>query len=95
MLGLVLSTGVIGGVLVINAAHELIHKSGRLEPLVGGILLTGVGYQGFKVEHARSHHSHVATPDESSSARLGESVHAFVPRAVARHAHRMADGSDV
>ena len=37
-----LATGVIGGVLAINPAHELIHKSGRLEPLVGGVLLTSV-----------------------------------------------------
>ncbi|MEO8998271.1 MAG: alkane 1-monooxygenase [Rhodanobacter sp.] len=81
-LGWVLSTGVIGGVLAINTAHELIHKSGRLEPLVGGILLTSVGYQGFKVEHVRGHHLHVATPEDSSSARLGESVYAFVPRAL-------------
>lgn len=82
MLGWVVSTGVIGGVLAINPAHELIHKPGRLEPLLGGILLTSVGYQGFKVEHVRGHHVHVATPLDSSTARLGESVYAFVPRAL-------------
>ena len=85
MLGWVLSTGVIGSVLAINTAHELIHKSGRLEPLLGGILLTSVGYQGFKIEHVRGHHLHVATPADSSSARLGESVYAFVPRALWRN----------
>lgn len=83
--GWVLSTGVIGGTLAINPAHELIHKSGRLEPLVGGVLLTSVGYQGFKVEHVRGHHLHVATPHDSSSANLGESVYAFVPRALWRN----------
>ncbi len=82
MLGWVISTGVIGGVLAINPAHELIHKTGRLEPLIGGILLSSVGYQGFKVEHVRGHHLHVATPEDSSSARLGESVYGFVPRAL-------------
>jgi alkane 1-monooxygenase len=86
MLGWIVSTGVIGGVLAINPAHELIHKPGRLEPLVGGILLSSVGYQGFKVEHVRGHHLHVATPHDSSSARLGESVYAFVPRALWRNA---------
>lgn len=84
-LGWVLSTGVIGGVLAINPAHELIHKSSRWEPLVGGVLLTSVGYAGFKVEHVRGHHLHVATPADSSSARLGESVYAFVPRALWRN----------
>ncbi len=85
VLGWVLSTGVIGGVLAINPAHELIHKSGRLEPLIGGILLSSAGYQGFKIEHVRGHHVHVATPEDSSSARLGESVYAFVPRALWRN----------
>lgn len=81
-LGWLVSTGVIGGVLAINPAHELIHKSGRLEPLLGGVLLTSVGYPGFKVEHVRGHHLHVATPEDSSSARLDESVYVFVPRAL-------------
>lgn len=81
-LGWLVSTGLIGGVLAINPAHELIHKPGRLEPLLGGILLTSVGYQGFKVEHVRGHHVHAATEHDSSSARLGESVYAFVPRAL-------------
>jgi alkane 1-monooxygenase len=85
MLGWLISTGVIGGVLAINPAHELIHKPGRLEPLLGGVLLSSVGYQGFKVEHVRGHHVHVATPRDSSSARLGESVYAFVPRALWRN----------
>jgi len=81
-LGWILSTGVTGGVLAINPAHELVHKSTRIEPLCGGILLASVGYHGFKVEHVRGHHLHVATPEDSSSARLDESVYAFVPRAL-------------
>lgn len=85
IVGWILSTGVIGGTLAINPAHELIHKPTRLEPLVGGILLSSVGYQGFKVEHVRGHHLHVATPEDSSSAALGESVYAFVPRALWRN----------
>ncbi len=82
MLGWILSTGVLGGILAINPAHELIHKSGVFERAVGGILLSSVGYHGFKIEHVRGHHVHVATPQDSSSARLGESVYTFVPRAL-------------
>jgi len=78
----VLSTGVLGGILAINPAHELVHKTSRFERLCGGLLLTSVGYHGFKIEHVRGHHVHVATPLDSSSARLGESVYAFVPRAL-------------
>ncbi|KGI77582.1 alkane 1-monooxygenase [Oleiagrimonas soli] len=84
-LGWLLSTGTIGGVLAINVAHELIHKAGRLEPVLGGIALTSVGYFGFKIEHLRGHHVHVGTPEDVSSARLGESVYPFVLRALLRN----------
>lgn len=94
-LGWLVSTGVIGGVLAINPAHELVHKSSGIEPIAGGILLVGVGYHGFKVEHVRGHHRHVATPRDSSSARLGESVYRFVPRVLwhnTRNAWRLEAG---
>lgn len=82
MIGWIASTGILGGILAINPAHELIHKSGGFERACGGILLSSVGYHGFKIEHVRGHHVHVATPADSSSAALGESAFAFVPRAL-------------
>ena len=81
-LGWLLSQGVVGGVLAINTAHELIHKDSRLEQTVGGLLLASVGYHGFKVEHVRGHHVHVSTPEDASSARFGQSVWHFLPRAL-------------
>ena len=81
-LGWLISQGVVGGVLAINTAHELIHKPGRLEPLAGGILLSTVGYGGFKIEHLRGHHVHVSTPEDASSARYGTSLYRFLPRAL-------------
>lgn len=84
-LGWLLSQGVVGGVLAINVAHELIHKHGRLEPAAGGLLLTSVGYHGFKIEHLRGHHVHVSTPADASSARLGQSLWHFLPRALLRN----------
>jgi len=83
--GWLTSQGVIGGVLAINVAHELIHKSGRMEPLAGGILLASVGYGTFKIEHLRGHHVHVSTPLDASSARFGQNVYAFVLQAVPRN----------
>ena len=80
--GWLLSQGLVGGILAINTAHELIHKDGRLEPLVGGLLLSTVGYHGFKIEHVRGHHVHVATQADASSARLGQSLWGFLPRAI-------------
>ncbi|MEO7326808.1 MAG: alkane 1-monooxygenase [Dokdonella sp.] len=82
MIGWIASTGILGGILAINPAHELIHKSSGFERACGGILLSSVGYHGFKIEHVRGHHVHVATPVDSSSAALGESAFAFVPRAL-------------
>lgn len=79
-IGWLVSLGVVGGVLAINVAHELIHKAGRVEPLLGSLLLASVGYSGFKIEHLRGHHVHVATPLDPSTARLGESSFKFVMR---------------
>ena len=81
--GWLLSQGVVGGILAINTAHELIHKDGRLEPWTGGVLLASVGYHGFKVEHLRGHHVHVSTPEDASSARFGQSLVAFPAARVA------------
>jgi alkane 1-monooxygenase len=84
-LGWVVSQGVVSGTLGINVAHELIHKRGRLEPWAGGVLLSSVGYFGFKVEHVRGHHVHVSTPLDASSARLGQSVYPFIAQALWRN----------
>ena len=83
--GWLLSQGLVGGILAINTAHELIHKDGKLEPWAGGALLSSVGYQGFKVEHLRGHHVHVSTPEDASSARFGQSLWHFLPRAIVRN----------
>jgi len=83
--GWLLSQGIVGGVLAINTAHELIHKDTRLERAAGGVLLTTVGYHGFKIEHVRGHHVHVATPEDASSARYGQSLWHFLPRALWRN----------
>ncbi|MGH8030630.1 MAG: alkane 1-monooxygenase [Arenimonas sp.] len=83
--GWLLAQGVVGGILAINTAHELIHKDGRLERAAGGLLLASVGYHGFKVEHLRGHHVHVATPADASTARRGQSLWGFLPRAMWRN----------
>lgn len=81
MAGWLISTGVIGGILAINTAHELIHKPVRFERFIGGLLLTLVSYGSFKIEHIRGHHRWVATPKDTSTARRDQSVYRFLPRA--------------
>jgi alkane 1-monooxygenase len=81
-LGLALTVGIAGGV-AINAAHELGHKSERLERWLSKIALAQTGYGQFFVEHNRGHHVRVATPEDPASSRLGESFWAFLPRTIA------------
>jgi alkane 1-monooxygenase len=83
--GWILSQGVVSGVLAINVAHELIHRDNRFERGLGGLLLCTVGYHGFKIEHLRGHHVHVSTPLDASSARRGQSLWHFLPRAMLRN----------
>ncbi|NND59593.1 MAG: alkane 1-monooxygenase, partial [Gammaproteobacteria bacterium] len=80
-LGWILSVGIVSSTLAINAAHELIHKRSKGERLMGGVLLSLVCYAGFKIEHVRGHHVNVATPEDASTARRGQSIYQFVPRA--------------
>lgn len=87
MLGWLVSHGVIGAVVSMNVAHELIHQRARIERMAGGLLLATVCYAGFKVQHLRGHHVHVSTPNDPSSARLGESLYRFLGRALAIYPH--------
>ena len=81
-LGLAATIGVVGGV-GINTAHELGHKSEKVERWLSKITLAQTGYGHFYVEHNRGHHVRVATPEDPASSRLGESFWAFLPRSVA------------
>jgi alkane 1-monooxygenase len=78
-LGLALTVGVVGGI-AINTAHELGHKRARAERRLARVALAQSCYGHFFVEHNRGHHVAVATPEDPSSARLGESFWAFLPR---------------
>ena len=84
-LGWLLSQGVVGGIVAINVAHELIHKAGKFEQTAGGLLLASVSYGGFKIEHIRGHHVHVSTPEDASSAQFGDNVYRFVSQSVPRN----------
>lgn len=90
-IGIALSVGGVGGV-GINTAHELGHKKEKLEQWLSKITLAQTFYGHFYVEHNRGHHVNVATPEDPASARMGESLYAFLPRTVinsARSAWRL------
>src|SRR5262245_14086634 len=59
-----------GAILI---GHELGHKQSTLDRVAAQIVNGLVGYGHFCIEHNRGHHVHVATPEDSVSARMGES----------------------
>jgi alkane 1-monooxygenase len=76
--GIVLSIALSNGGIGITIAHELIHRSSRLERWLGRVLLMSVLYMHFAIEHVRGHHALVATHEDPASARLGQSFYGFL-----------------
>lgn len=79
--GVTLSVGLVSG-LAINTGHELGHKSSRLEQWLARIVLALPAYGHFTVEHNAGHHTQVATPEDTASARFGESIYRFSTREI-------------
>ncbi|WP_286802777.1 alkane 1-monooxygenase, partial [Acinetobacter sp. UBA2063] len=73
--------GMVNGI-AINTAHELSHKSGRLEHYLSHLALALSGYNHFRIEHPYGHHRRVATPEDPASSRIGETFWKFLPRTV-------------
>ena len=78
--GLTLGMGLCCGVMGINVAHELGHRTNRRDQFLAWSLLATSLYMHFFVEHNYGHHRNVGTPDDPSSARPGESLYRFLPR---------------
>jgi alkane 1-monooxygenase len=79
VLAMVMTTGSVGG-FCINLGHELGHKQPLLDRTLARLVLAPTGYGHFSIEHNRGHHRDVATPGDPASARMGESIYAFVLR---------------
>jgi alkane 1-monooxygenase len=87
-----LAVGTVTGGMGITIAHELGHRSSRLDRAIAKALLVSVAYGHFFVEHVRGHHVRVATPEDPATAPRGMSVYRFIPRSVAgsfTHAWRL------
>jgi len=84
LIGLSILIGVVTATLGITTGHELVHKTTKLEQILGGILYSTVCYGGFKVEHVRGHHVNVSTEKDPSSAEYNQTLYHFLPRAM-RH----------
>ena len=82
IVGKVVSHGILCGVLGINVAHELGHRSTKWERGLAKLLLLTSQYMHFIIEHNRGHHRYVATRRDPASARYGEPVYFFWVRSV-------------
>mgnify|MGYP006300660021 CR=1 FL=1 len=75
------SAGLVGG-LAVNTGHELGHKRTGVEQALARLALAIPAYGHFGVEHNFGHHKAVATPEDSASARFGESIYRFALREI-------------
>jgi len=80
-LGHSLMVGAISG-FGINTGHELGHKKTLTDKVAARLVLAVPFYGHFSMEHNAGHHKEVATPEDSASARYGESIYRFCLREV-------------
>ena len=80
--GRIFVMGMLCGVFGINVGHELGHRVNKYEQVLAKALLLTSLYMHFFTEHNKGHHKRVATPDDPSSARLGEPVYIFYFRTI-------------
>ncbi len=82
LVGLTLSMGIVIGSSGINIAHELGHRSGKLEQFFSKAGLLLALYQHFFIEHNRGHHKNVSTDADPATARKNEMVYTFFFRSI-------------
>jgi len=81
-IGMIITFGISCGILGINAAHELGHRSGRWEKWMAKQLLLSTQYMHFFIEHNRGHHKNVSTDADPASAKYGEWLYVFWARSI-------------
>jgi alkane 1-monooxygenase len=74
--------GFVAGAQGITYAHDLGHSRRRADRALAWVLMASVNYPQFMVEHYRGHHLRAATHDDPATARAGESLWRFLPRAL-------------
>lgn len=81
-IGRILTMGLLCGIIGINVAHELGHRSKNFEKNFSLSLLMTSLYMHFYIEHNRGHHKNVATPNDPVSARKDENIYSFLLRCI-------------
>lgn len=80
--GLIISLGIVNGILGFTLAHEFIHRFNKTERFAGYFLLLQNNYMHYGIEHVYGHHVYACTPADPHTARIGESIYTFLPRAI-------------
>ena len=80
--GFTVATGFTVGIIGNSVAHELMHRNNLIEKIFAKCLMSMASYPHFCAVHISEHHRHVGTPHDSVTARLGENLYGFFPRAV-------------
>jgi alkane 1-monooxygenase len=81
-IGMTLAFGLSCGILGINCAHELGHRSTWYEQWMSKALLLTSLYMHFFIEHNRGHHKNVSTEEDPASSRYGENIYLFYVRTI-------------
>jgi alkane 1-monooxygenase len=74
ILGALLSTGIMMGIIAINAAHELVHRRSAFQRALGIWNLALVGFCWYRISHIDIHHRYVGTEKDPATARADEKV---------------------
>lgn len=78
---LFIAAGFFFGQVSNSNAHELIHRGGRTMHRLGKWVYISLLFGHHTSAHVLVHHRYVATRDDPSTSRLGESYYSFAPRA--------------
>tara|TARA_B110000438_G_C15792270_1_gene641272 strand:- start:425 stop:1486 length:1062 start_codon:yes stop_codon:yes gene_type:complete len=81
LIGRILSMGLLT-TFAINLGHELGHRRSKGQQFLAKVMLLTSLMMHFFIEHNRGHHKNVATIEDPSTARKGETVYAFWIRAI-------------
>lgn len=84
LVGRITAMGMMCGVLGINVAHELGHRTKRYERIMAKSLLLSSLYLHFYIEHNKGHHRNVGTAADGATARKNEWIYAYWLRTIVR-----------
>ncbi|MEZ4307010.1 MAG: fatty acid desaturase [Polyangiaceae bacterium] len=65
----------------VPVVHELLHRRGRVDRFLAFVMSAAIGDPVRRLAHLRGHHALLGLPDDSDTARRGESIYAFAVRA--------------